>query len=104
MANVNTTARPRIAQASEPTIYNLSMPLANTEYSLTFSNNTKKFLLRMRTPAVCKVAFASGETVTKYITVNPMNSYSEDGLDLVSITIYLSSSVSGQVAEILEWV
>lgn len=103
MANLNTTVRARLVQAKEPTIYNLAMPLANTEYSQPLSANTKKITLRMRMKGRAQIAFVSGQSATLFFTLEPGCVWCEENLDLEGGIIYLQSNVAGQVAEILEW-
>lgn len=103
MANVNTTARAEIVTAREPTIYNLSMPVASTEYSQALSAGTKKIMIRMRVPSRSRFAFVVGGTATAYITLEPGAVYSDENFKLVNATIYLLSEAAGQIAEILEW-
>lgn len=103
MANLNTTVRARLVQAKEPTIYNLSMPLAGTEYSQVISANAKQIMVRMRVRGRAQIAFASGNSGTLFFTLEPGCVYSQENLDLEGVTIYLQSNVPNQVAEILEW-
>lgn len=103
MANLNTTVRARLVQAKEPTIYNLSMPVAGTEYSQALSQNTKRVQVRLRVKARAQIAFIGGNTGSLFFTLEPGCVYSEENLDLEGVTIYLQSNVAGQVAEILEW-
>lgn len=103
MSNVTTTSRGKSSLSTLPTIYNISMPLAATEYSQSISPGTKKILIRMRNKARAKVAFVSGDTATLYFTIEPGAVYFDENLDLVGVTIYLQSNVASQVAEILEW-
>lgn len=102
MANVSTTARARLVQATTPTIYNLSMPVANTEYSQVLADGTKKITVRARTKAEIKIYFSSGSS--EWITLKGGAVFSEENLDLSGVTIYLQSNVGSQMAEILEWV
>ncbi len=104
MANVTTTARAKLVQATEATIYNLSMPAANTEYSQALSDGTKKITIRMRVKGKARIAFVMNGTTTSYITLEGGSVYSEENLDLNGATIYVQSNVSGQTAEILQWV
>jgi hypothetical protein len=104
MANVNTTARAEIVTAREPTIYNLSMPIASTEYAQVLSPNTRKLMIRMRVKSKSRFAFVSGDTATNYITIEGGCTYSDENFRLVGATIYLRSETAGQTAEILEWV
>lgn len=103
MANLNTTVRARIVQAKEPAIYNLSMPLAGTEYSQIISANAKQIMVRMRVKGRAQIAFTSGNSGTIFFTLEPGCVYSQENLDLEGVTIYLQSNQAGQVAEILEW-
>jgi len=88
---------------ASPTIYNLSMPLAATEYSQALTNNTKKITIKVRGGGTLRVAFASGDTNVNYLTIPPGASYSESDLNLVGKTVYLQCNSAGRVAEILEW-
>lgn len=103
MSNVTTTARSRQVVATNPTIYNLSMPTAGTEYSQALGSSTKKLLVRMRDKGRTRFAFSSGDTNVEWITLEPGAVYFEENLDLNGVTIYLQSNIAGQTAEILEW-
>lgn len=89
--------------ATNPTIYNVSMPLANTEYSQSLSNNTKRLLIRCRTRSDIRFAFQPGHTATTYVTLKGGAVYSEENLDLDGATIYLRSTEAAQIVEILQW-
>lgn len=103
MSNQTQTARSKPILASNPTIYNLSMPTANTEYSQSLNNSTKKILIRTRNGSQAKFAFVAAGTTTAWITIKSGAVYFEENLDLNSATIYIQSSGTGEVAEILEW-
>lgn len=103
MSNVTSTVRAKSSISKDPEIYNLSMPLANTEYSQAISDGTKRIMIRMRVKSVSRLAFVSGDTSVKYFTLQPSSVYSDENLDLSNVTIYLQSNVAGQLAEILEW-
>jgi hypothetical protein len=104
MANVSTTFRGSPSQATTPTIYNLSMPAANTEYSQLLSDHTKRILIKSRDrTAQLRIAFVSGDTGVLWITIEPGSVYTEENLDLEGATIYLRSNKNTQTAEILEW-
>lgn len=100
MANVTTTARAKIITVTGFTIANVPMAVANTEYSYTLPNNTKKFLFRMRVSSICKLAYISGNSGLIYVTLNPNTVYYKENLDLSGVTIYFQSSVGSQTAEI----
>lgn len=103
MGTITSTSRARVVQATNPTIYNLAMPNANTEYSQALNQSVKKLMIRMRTKAKAQLAFISGDTSVLYFTLEPGAVYFEENFDLSGVTIYLQSNVSSQVAEILEW-
>ena len=105
MANVSTTFRGTPSQSTTPTIYNLSMPTANTEYSQSLSTHTKKIMIRTRDrSARLQVSFVSGNSGTIFFSIEAGAVYSEENLDLEGVTIYLRSNKAGQTAEILEWI
>lgn len=104
MSNVTTTVRASIKLPTTPTIYNLSMPLANTEYSQALSNGVKKFTLKTRDrTANMRVAFVTGGTTTSWIEVKAGCVFSEENLDFSNGTIYVQTDKVGQILEILEW-
>jgi len=104
MSVVTSTVRAKISQATQPTIYNLSMPLANTEYSQLLTNGTKKLLIKTRDrTARLRIAFVSGDTNISWVTIEAGSIYSEENLDLSNVTIYLQTNKVSQIAEILEW-
>ncbi len=103
MANVSTTFRGTPSLSTTATIYNLAMPIANTEYGQLLANHTKKLTIRSRLKSEIKLAFVSGNTATIYLTLAPCAVFSEENLDLEGVTIYASSNVAGNTLEILEW-
>jgi hypothetical protein len=104
MSNVTSTSRPQLIQSTTNTIYNLSMPLANTEYSQVLNNGTKKLTISIQSgyPAV-RVSYVPGGTNTDYVIVKPGCSYSNDGLDLNGVTVYLQTNKPAMIAAIEEW-
>ncbi len=88
---------------SAPTIHNLSMPLANTEYNYTFPNNTREFYLQNRTLGLVKFAYTIGSSGTLYKTLFPGGVLNEDNLELETLNIYIQSPSAGQTIEIVSW-
>lgn len=105
MSNVTGTVRARatLLEAVTPTIYNVSVLLANTEVSQTLTNNTKSFLIRVRGASNLKLAFILGDSGINYITVPAGANYYADGLNF-SGTLYFQTTKASQIVEILEWV
>jgi hypothetical protein len=82
------------------------MPLADTEYSQALPAGTKKFSIKTRDGTAFRSAFVTGKVagpVDPYNTIPASTAYSEDGLKLTSITLYLACAVAGKVAEITVW-
>lgn len=91
-------------QARTPTISNVTTVVAGTEYSHTFQNDTKRFILKARGQnSILQIAFISGQTGTTFITLYQGVVYSEEDLDLQGLTIYFQSNKAGEIVEILEW-
>lgn len=86
-----------------PTIYNVTMTNASTEYSQALPANTRKFLIKCRTGYDIQVCFANGQSGTTYLTVPAGFSYGEDQINDASITLYFQCATAGQVAEIVAW-
>lgn len=88
-----------------PTIANVPMALASTEYSYVLPANTRRFLILLRTPSTAKMklAYASGDSGTLYVTVNPGCHYGEGEILSPALTLYFQATLSGQVAEIVSW-
>ena len=100
----NTTAV--IAGAANPTVANVAVVAADTEYNYTIPAGTKKFWLRVRNldgvAAYLKVYYVSGDTV--YATVNPGGIYVEQDLTTSALTIYFKCNYPNRVVEIVSWV
>lgn len=100
----NTTAV--INGAANPTVANVDVTNADTEYSYVIPVGTKKFWLRVRNvdglAAWLRVYYVSGDTV--YATVNPGGIYVEQGLTTSALTIYFKCNYPNRVVEIVSWV
>jgi len=96
-----------------PTVYNVTMTVADTEYSQQLSQYTKKFLVHTRDESVFRLAFETGYVATPtepYLTIVGGARYWEDGLFLRVATtdwdgtLYFASDSAGKVIEIVEWI
>lgn len=105
MSNLTATFRGRaeLITPATPTIYNVSVPNANTEVSQALSGSTKKFTIRVRGLATLKLAFTAAQSGTVYLTIPAGGSYSEDGLNFAG-SLYFQTNRSTQTVEIVEWV
>ena len=89
--------------AKSPTIFNVSLSLADTEFMQTLPDNTRAFSIKPRQmDRTIQLAYISGESSTKFITVPP-GGFWKDILALASKTIFIQSSIAGTVAEIEAW-
>ena len=96
-----------------PTIYNVTMTLADTEYSQQISQYTKQFMVHTRDESSFRLAFETGYVATPtapYLTI-PVNArYFEDKVFLRvqttdwDGTLYFASDSAGKYIEIVEWV
>jgi hypothetical protein len=83
-------------------IYNISMTLANTEYSLSLPVNCKGFLVRNRSGFVTQFSYSSGTSGTVYVTLLKGTVFSDSNY-YTSQTIYFQSPSSGGVLEVITY-
>lgn len=87
---------------SKPTISNLTLTLAATEYSYAVPANTKKIYVKARGSNDLRFAFVSGDTATLFMTVPAGGGFSVDAIYLRGQTIYIQCpGAAGEIAEIL---
>jgi len=80
-----------------------SIVSANTEYSHTFANGTKSFVLQNRNEGLVKISFTSGQSGTTYWSIFPGQQFPSELLDGSGITIYFQSPKSAQTLEMVSW-
>jgi len=97
------TARARITQSTNSRITNLSLTLANTEYSHALSSNLKRVIIRVRGLANIKLAFIVSESGTKFFTIPAATCFTLWDLDFTAKFLYVQSDAASQVLEILEF-
>ena len=102
MSNVTSTFRSSASTATTPVIYNVAVPLANTEVSQVLSSSTKSFTIRVRGNARLQLAFAMGDSGTDYLTIPNGGSFTQESISFTG-TLYFQTSKASQVVEILEW-
>jgi hypothetical protein len=93
--------------AQTPYVYNVTLTNANTEYSQALPRGTKRFTISERNGNPFRLAFATGRVAlptAPYMNMWANQSYSEDDLYLVGVTVYLAAPVGGRVIEITAWV
>ena len=91
-----------------PTVMNVTLTVADTEYSQAMVANCRRFEFQARTEAAIRFAYVTGKVSTPtspylslkagdYFDSGPINQGDSPS------TIYLASSVAGTVVEITSW-
>jgi len=88
---------------SVPTIINLTLTNANTEYSQALKSFASRFSIQCRTVADIKLSFTSGQSGATYITIPGGSTFTQNGIFSGVLTLYVQSPSAGAVVEILEW-
>ena len=102
LTNVEDNTQPVTAS----TVYNVTLTLADTEYSQALPANTRQFRFRCRTAFAVRFAFVTGKVATPtapYLTLPANGDYYSDENKLGSLTLYLASSEAGVVVELECW-
>ena len=90
--------------ATTPTIYNVAMATANTEYSKAIPAGTRIIDIKIRSlNAMLKIAFTVGESGSNYITIPFGGSIHIEGVKLSGKTVYIQSPTALQICEIICW-
>ncbi len=88
-----------------PNIANVSMPLANTEYSYALPASTTKFIIKLRSVnTALQLCFINGDSNTTYLTVPAGESYEEKDIKGKGNIFYFRTAATNQVAEIISWI
>jgi len=91
---------------TKPTIYNIHMTDANTEYSQTLPAGIEKFTIHCREGTEFRLAFEPGKVATPtepYYTIPANTCYWEDHIKPPSLTVYVACSQAGKTVEIITW-
>lgn len=88
-----------------PTIKNVDITDADTEYSYTLPVGTSRFEIKLRSIGVpLKICFVSAGSGTTYKNLPAGQSYREDAIKRGPNVLYFQSATANQVAEIISWV
>lgn len=99
------TLQADVISSGTPQIAILAMPTAATEYSIALPAGCRQFQIKLRSSAVLKLSYTSGQSGISYITVPRHCFYAESDLKLDgSVTIYVQSSTALQELEVVAWV
>lgn len=90
--------------ADIPEIFNVTAPIANTEYSQLLPIKTRHLLIKVRdNDAIMRIAFESGDTDVKWVTIGLGNTFFIGDVELTGRTVYFQTNKSNKVVEILAW-
>ena len=106
LASVKTAVEALTPTATTPAIYNVTMTLADTEYSQALPANTKKFLIHTRDGTAFRLAFVTGKVATPtapYFTILANDSYYEDLIQPTTLTLYFGCASAGKIIELIVW-
>lgn len=96
-----------IEAVTTPAIYNVTMTLADTEYSQLLPDDTKKVEFRCQDVGFdIQYAYETGKVATPtapYGFIGAGESKTIDGLDLTNTTLYFACSNAGKVMQIECW-
>jgi hypothetical protein len=89
-----------------PTIYNVTLTNANTEYSQALPANSVRLAFQCRTATDVRFAFVSGKVagaVAPFLTLKAGCSYDSGEMFVGGLTLYLASGTGGVIMEIEIW-
>lgn len=91
-------------RVSAPTVANVTLALAATEYSYAFPAGTKRFFAKNRENGSIQISYSVGTSGTNYATIDVGGYYTEENISpSVSLTLYFQSPSAAQLLEIISW-
>lgn len=85
-----------------PQINNILLPVAHTEHVISVPGHTKKIMLQARKFVELKVAFAAGQSGTKFFTIRSGGCYFEDNVHGPFI-MAIQSEEDNTIIEYVTW-
>lgn len=95
-----------LSKADTPVIYNVTMTLADTQYSQALPANTKKYTIQTRDGTAFRIAFVTGKVAAPtepYFSIGTDGFHQEDLIKPASLTLYFACGEAAKVAEIIAW-
>ena len=89
-----------------PTVYNVTLTNANTEYSQALPANTRELRFRCRSLFDVRYSFTAGKVATPtspWLVLPAGMDYFSDNNDFIDKTIYLASNEAGVIVELEIW-
>jgi len=98
-----------VLQVATPTTYNVTLTVADTEYSQAMPVNCRYFEWQARTEVDIRFAFAAGKVAGPAAPYNTLKGGDDRYTPALNqgaspSTLYLASSTAGTVVEIIAWV
>jgi hypothetical protein len=88
---------------TSPTLQNITMAVAGTEYSVVIPVGAKRFSVYSRQDSVLQATYTSGQSGLNYFTIGYGVWYTEENLAGSSLTLYIQSTKNNTVLEVLSW-
>jgi hypothetical protein len=82
-----------------PFVYNVNVPLANFTVTIQIPSNTKILHIKARLGSL-RISYEDGGA---YFTINKGSNYTADGINAVNTSLYIQSSVAGDILEVHGW-
>ena len=98
---INPATNDSVAVGTTPAIYNLTMTLANTEYSQALPTGTRALTIKNRGHYATQFSYTNGASNTTFITIPAGMYYYEEQVNLTGKTIYAQCPQAAQVLEII---
>lgn len=95
-----------VAPSTTPVTYNVTMTLANTEYSQALPANATRFSLQCHTNFAIRFAYETGRVaapIAPYSICKAGWNYYEQDIDATGRTLYFACANAAQVAEVIAW-
>lgn len=86
----------------DPIVENVTIAVADSEVTHVLPIGTRRFLLKMRSSAILKIAYSVGTSGTTFMTIPRNVFYSESFIGAGTTTLYFQSPSTG-VVEIQSW-
>jgi hypothetical protein len=86
-----------------PCIFNATLALAATEYSLSLPADAVEWSLRARDHATLQYAYVAGDSGTTFFTIPKDCTWTEENVNNAGITLYIQSNVPNTVVELEAW-
>jgi hypothetical protein len=95
-----------VTQSTTPTLYNVTMTSADTEYSQAHTGTVRRFEISTQDRSAFRFAWATGKVAgptAPYRAIAANETYYQDMVKMTNPTFYFASASAGKVAELEVW-